>query len=256
MSVAFLTPAAHTDSVRSTSPSGHSAVARSPMERSAQAEGGRFEVRSGWNVAVGYTSKEQETELCTSTVGWADVSHLGKLELQASPEAMRAIVTEAAGGASLELGRATRAGYVWWLPLTLSRTLVVCEAAEAAGLKRRLTEAASESSGHASVADVTSVFAALTLAGPLAREVFARFCAIDLRPAVTPVAGLRPGSIARQPGLIVREDENRFLFLFGWAVGEYMWTVVADAARHLGGGPVGLDALPLHPQPSPEPPGA
>jgi heterotetrameric sarcosine oxidase gamma subunit len=253
VSLDFLTPALMVDGAGPANPSSHSPVARSPMERSAQAEGASFEVRSGWNVAVGYTSREQETDLCTTTVGWSDISHLGKLELQASPEAMRAIVTEAAGGASLELGHATRAGYVWWLPLTASRTLVVCEAADAPGLKRRLSEAASKSPGHASVADVTSVFAALTLVGPLAREVFARFCAVDLRPAVTPVAALRPGSIARQPGLIVREDENRFLFLFGWAVGEYMWTVVADAARHLGGGPVGLDALSLHPQPTAEP---
>ena len=30
--------------------------------------------------------------------------------------------------------------------------------------------------------------------------------------------------------------------LFGAALGEYVWTVVADAAGHLGGGPVGADA--------------
>jgi sarcosine oxidase subunit gamma len=250
VSLDFLTPARAVDSAGAANAS--DPVARSPMERSAQSDGARFEVRSGWNVATGYTVSEQETGLCASTVGWADVSHLGKLELQASPEAMGAIVAEAAGGASLELGHATRAGHVWWLPLTRSRTLVVCEAADTEGLKRRLTEAAGQSPGHASVADVTSVFAALTLVGPLAREVFARFCAIDLRPAVTPVGALRPGSIARQPGLIVREDEDRFLCLFGWAVGEYMWTVVSDAARHLGGGPVGLDALASHPQPSAE----
>ena len=83
----------------------------------------------------------------------------------------------------------------------------------------------------------------MTLVGPLAREVFARFCAVDLRPQVTPVTGLRPGSIARQPGLIVREAEDRYLFLFGWAVGQYMWTVVEDAGVHLGGRPVGLATL-------------
>jgi hypothetical protein len=27
--------------------------------------------------------------------------------------------------------------------------------------------------------------------------------------------------------------------LFGAAVGQYVWTVVEDAARHLGGGPAG-----------------
>jgi hypothetical protein len=34
---------------------------------------------------------------------------------------------------------------------------------------------------------------------------------------------------------VLREDEDRFLMLFGWALGEYMWTVVADAAESLGG---------------------
>jgi len=31
--------------------------------------------------------------------------------------------------------------------------------------------------------------------------------------------------------------------LFGAALGQYVWTVVADAAESLGGGPVGVDAL-------------
>jgi len=42
---------------------------------------------------------------------------------------------------------------------------------------------------------------------------------------------------------VLREDEDRFLMLFGWALGEYMWTVVVDAAQSLGGAPVGVDAL-------------
>jgi heterotetrameric sarcosine oxidase gamma subunit len=238
MSLDFLRPAAGVPGATGASP-----VARSSMEGSAKAAGARFRAQDGWNLAVGYSTSEQEAEFCASTVGWADVSHLGKLELQAAPDTMGSIVAAVAGGASLELGQATRVAGAWWLPLTASRTLIVCEPGDAAGLQQRLEQAAAEAPEHAGVADVSSTFAALTLAGPLAREVFARFCAVDLRPAVTPVAALRPGSIARQPGLIVREDEDRFLFLFGWAVGEYMWMVVEDAARHLGGGPVGLDAL-------------
>jgi len=45
------------------------------------------------------------------------------------------------------------------------------------------------------------------------------------------------------PGAILREAEERYLMLFGAALGRYVWTVVADAALHLGGAPVGVDAL-------------
>jgi heterotetrameric sarcosine oxidase gamma subunit len=202
-------------------------VARSPMERQAAAAGARFELRDGWNIAVAYGSPDQEAQAGGPAAAWADVSHLGKLELQGNG------VCERAG---LELGRASRRGDGWWCPLTPDRALVICDASELAAAREQVPE-------DASAVDVTTVFAALTLVGPLSREVFARFCAIDLRSQVTPVGGLRPGSIARQPGVILREAPERYLFLFGWAIGQYMWTVVADAARHLGGRPLGMDAL-------------
>jgi heterotetrameric sarcosine oxidase gamma subunit len=219
-------------------------VARSPMERAARAAGARFETRDGWSVAVGYTSLEQEREACRRAAGWADVSHLGKLELHASSaEDLSAVVAQVAGGASLELGTATRAADAWWLPLTAERAVVVCEAGAVGGLRERLEEAAGAASRTFSIVDATCKFGALTLVGPLAREVFARFTAIDLRPKATPVGAVRPGSIARGPGLLVREAEERFLFLFGAALGAYMWETVADAGAHLGGAPVGAEAL-------------
>ena len=49
--------------------------------------------------------------------------------------------------------------------------------------------------------------------------------------------------MARTPGAVLREGEDRWLMLFGAALGQYVWTVVADAAESLGGGPVGADAL-------------
>jgi heterotetrameric sarcosine oxidase gamma subunit len=218
-------------------------VARSPMEHAARAAGGRFETRDGWNVAVGYASLEQEREACRRAAGWADVSHLGKLEIHASADDLAAIVADAAGDAALELGSATRAADAWWLPLTHERALVVCEASAVAGLRERLEAAAGNASRPVTIVDATSKYAALTLVGPLAREVFARFSAIDLRPQVLPVAGFRPGSIARSPGLLVREGDDRFLLMIGWALGQYLWQTVADAGRHLGGAPVGLEAL-------------
>ncbi len=203
------------------------ALARSPMESQARAAGARFEDRDGWNVAVGYGTPEQESAARSTTAGWCDVSHLGKLELQGTGVTRRA---------ELELGTATRHDGAWWCPLTPDRVLVICDPGRLAAAREQVPDGVD-------VVEVTTVFAAMTLVGPLSREVFARFCAADLRPKVTPIAGLQPVSIARQPGVIVREDEDRFLFLFGWAVAQYMWTVVDDAARHLGAEPVGVDAL-------------
>jgi heterotetrameric sarcosine oxidase gamma subunit len=238
VSLAFLSPSA-------------GALSRSPMERQAAAAGASFEERDGWNVAVRIDGLEAERERARSTVGFADLSHLGKVELQAPADALEAIA-----GVDLELGAATPMGgaapapaaasvpaAAWWCPYTPTRALALCAPAALPALRNRLQEAAADHEGLTSVIDVTTAFAAIAIGGPLAREVFARFTAIDLRDQITPVRGFRPGSVGRTPGAILREGEQRWLMLFGAALGQYMWTVVADAAESLGGGPVAADAL-------------
>jgi glycine cleavage system aminomethyltransferase T len=191
---------------------GTDVLARSPMEALAVDAGARMEARDGWNVAVSYPAAS-----FGASVSWCDTSHLPKLQLQGGLDD------------SLPFGTAVRRDGAWWCRLTASRALVI-------GAPPDVPEALE-------AVDVTSVFASLTIAGPLARECFARFCALDLRPTVTPVGALRPGSIARQPGTLICEAEDRYLILFGWATAEYVWSVVADAADRLGGGPVGIDQL-------------
>jgi glycine cleavage system aminomethyltransferase T len=191
----------------------HVPVARSPMEAKAIAAGARMERRDGWNVAVAFDGPDH-----AAVVGFADVSFLPKVELQGD-----------VGGTPD--GRARRQDGAWHCILTPSRKLIIGGGGETDG-----------------GLDVTGSYCALTLVGPQARETIARFCALDLRPQVTPVGGLRPGSVARTPGLVIREDEDRYLLLAGSAFGEYLWTVVADAAGHLGGGPIGVDALPQLPE--------
>jgi glycine cleavage system aminomethyltransferase T len=222
MSLAFLSP-------------GAAAVAKSPMEPGTVAAGATIEARDGWNVATSFSDPETERALCDSSVGFADVSHLGKLELQGDVSAIT--------GHDLELGRALRADGAWWCPYSAERAVVLCSPADTAALRDRLTASAAGANGLSSVIDTTTSQGSMTILGPLARECFARFTAIDLRPTITPVHAFRPGSVARTGGAILCEAPDRFLMLFGAALGQYVWTVVADAAGHLGGGPVGVDAL-------------
>jgi hypothetical protein len=185
-------------------PAATDVVARSPMERQARAAGARFELRDGWNVATWFPDESR----ARATVAFSDCSHIRKYELQGDLR-------------PLDLGRATVDGDQTWLPMTPTRALILGGGLPAGAL------------------DVTTGFGALRLAGPLARETFARFTAIDLRLQVTRPGDWRPGSVARTPGGILCEAEDRFLMLFGAALGQYVWTVVEDAARHLGGGPAG-----------------
>jgi glycine cleavage system aminomethyltransferase T len=217
-SLAFLSP-------------GRGGVAKSPMEPGTVAAGATIENRDGWNVAVAFPDEERSI----STVGFADLSHLGKIEVQGDVAAIT--------GHELELGRALRAEGAWWCPYSAQRAVVLCSPGDTAALRDRLHASAAGANGLASVVDTTTSQGAMTILGPLARETFARFTAIDLRPSVTPPLAFRPGSVARTGGAILCEAPDRYLMLFGAALGQYVWTVVADAAEHLGGGPVGVDAL-------------
>ena len=79
-------------------------VARSPMERSAAHAGARFELRDGWNVAVGYDAGRHRAPGAPRHGGWADCSHLAQARA-AGPARLSAIVA-ACRWCRLELGTA------------------------------------------------------------------------------------------------------------------------------------------------------
>jgi heterotetrameric sarcosine oxidase gamma subunit len=234
VSLAFLTPPANGEVA---------VIARSPMEHLAQEAGAQIVARDGWNVALRYGDPAIELRRVSESVGFSDRSSMVKLELQGEPDALAAIVAQVAGGLTLERGLATRSEGTWWCPVTPARMLVLSEPPFGSAVHAAVLEAMAQAPRTTTVADLTCGLAALCLIGPSARELLARFCALDVRPAVTPVTGFRPGSVARTPGYVLVEADDRLLLLVGWALGEYLWEVVADAAEALHGGPLGAEAL-------------
>lgn len=236
MSLEFLAP----DATRPHD--GAAPTARSPLEPLLERAGARFAARDGWSVATGFGSPDAELEGCRSAVALADRSQLGKLELQGGARAIEEIVAQAGDGARLGPGVAARAADAWWCPITAERVLVLTEPARTPGTRARLEELTGDGA-PASLTEVTAALAAIAVVGPLARDLFARLTALDLRPRELSEGEFRPGSVARVPAMVLRERGERFLLLCGAAQAAYVWTVAADAGGPLGGAFAGAEAL-------------
>ncbi len=216
---------------------------RSPIEWAHRDAGAVAGERAGWSLVADYGDPAAESAACERSVGVADLSCLGKLELQAAPTVVAAIVAGVAGGTTLTLGQAARHEDVWWCPITAGRVMAVT-APEATARVRDSLQAAASGEPFASVQELTTALGSNAVVGPLAREAFARSTALDMRPSAFGDAAFAPVSVARVPGMVLRTGADSFLHLFGAGYAQYVWTVFADAAEHLGGRAVGVDALP------------
>jgi glycine cleavage system aminomethyltransferase T len=236
MSFEFLAP-----DEAAAAPGGPRPLARSQIEWAHLDAGANLREHHGWNVVADYGDPAREAEACRATVGVADASFLGKIELESDRDTVARIVSELAGGATLELGLAVRHEETWWCPITVERVLAVTQPDRTAGVREALERTAS--SGFASVTELTAAHGSNLVVGPLARECFARATALDMRPQSLPEAGFAPVSVARTPGMVLRSEGDRFLHLFGAGYAQYNWTVFVDSAEHLGGRAVGMDAI-------------
>jgi glycine cleavage system aminomethyltransferase T len=222
---------------------GEAPPARSPIEWVHSRAGARIATRAGWRVVAGYDANGAEADACRRSVGIADLSFLGKLELQGEPDDVAAIVAELAGGARLAPGRAERTDGTWWCPISPDRVLAVTDPGSTVAVRDALESAAEGRARFVSVLELTTALSSNAVVGPLARETFARATALDLRPQRFAEAAFAPVSVARVPGMILRERGDRFLHLFGAGYASYVWTVFTDAAEQLGGRAVGTEAV-------------
>jgi glycine cleavage system aminomethyltransferase T len=85
------------------------------------------------------------------------------------------------------------------------------------------------------VLDQTGALSILAIVGPEAPSVLRRMTHLHHFPASGDVAHV---------GAHVLEQEGGYWILFPQEYGHYLWEVAIDTAEPLGGGPIGVDAIP------------
>jgi glycine cleavage system aminomethyltransferase T len=181
-------------------------VARSAAERLFRAADAIFEERDGWLVA---TSVPREAEHA-ARVGIADLSHLGALDVRPAPS------TDLTGDG------------VTTYRLSPRRALVLYPQSARAAVGQQV-------GGEALVIDMTAAYTVLALTGPEARALVARLTHLHHFPS--------GGEIAHVTGHVLPAGSG-YRVVVAQELGHYVAEVALDCAAALGGGLVGIDALP------------
>jgi glycine cleavage system aminomethyltransferase T len=207
------------DAVRAWDP-GDGVTLRSAMHERFRAAGATFARRGAWLVPAAVPGEPERL----TRVGFADASHLGKVELRGG---------EAPAGGPDRAVVAAGPG----------RWLVLCHPGARAGV-------VAEADGRALAADLTGAWSLLVLAGPEAGRLLRRLGPVAEVPGAGPLAGVPARVLERAGALWV---------LVAAEYAQHGFDAVADACAPLGGGPAGLDAvlaLTGDPLLAPEPAGA
>jgi glycine cleavage system aminomethyltransferase T len=186
-------------------------LARSSLDRHQRDAGATFAERDGWLVPTSIPGESEHL----STVGIADLSHLGKLELSRAASAPDQPVS---GSGVVAVHR-----------ISPRRSLVLCETARTTALHQSLAE-------QGGVLDVSAALGVLALVGPEAQTLIRRLTHLHEIPASGELAHVNTVHLLARP-------DGGVLLVFPQEYGHYLWEVVVDRAEPLGGGPVGVNAI-------------
>ncbi len=181
-------------------------VARSAAERLFAAAGAIFDERDGWRVPT----IVPDTEAHLETVGIADLSHVGTLDVRPAPAA-----------------DLTGAGVTTYR-VSPRRALVLYPQSARKAVGEQLAP-------DALVIDATAAYTVLAITGPQARALIARLTHLHHFPS--------GGEIAHVTGHVLPAGAG-YRIVVAQEYGHYVAEVALDCAAALGGGLVGVDALP------------
>ncbi|HVF78505.1 MAG TPA: hypothetical protein VNA28_09420 [Solirubrobacteraceae bacterium] len=194
--------------------------------------------RDGHTVATSYGSVPGEIAVCMKSVGLADRSDFGTLELRGDQNLLDRALVARLGDPPVAPGTGRRLRSVWYLRLDQRRALLV-------GPHGALASGPPIGKGRDRAdlphKDIGPTVVTLSLIGPRAARL--------LTAAGLP-GELAIGAVSRDPGdpsiiAIIRESPRRFLVLVRASAADALWTRLLAAGEPLGAAFVGLDALTL-----------
>jgi len=182
----------------------------------------------GWEAAEQFTSPDDEARRVREGVGLSDVSWLGKLDVKGKDAKTKSQIPNS--------------GFVW--RLAQGHWLVTCEPQDLDGAWEDL-ERLSATTDCLHATDVTSVYAALLLAGPRSRDILHKLTEIDVSDAAMPNLSCSQTGLAHVHAIVLRQDMGDvlgYLLLVGREYGEYVWDTLMQAGQEEGIVPFGLTA--------------
>ena len=203
----------------------------------------------GWQLPLHYGDVDGEAVWLRESVGVSDVSPIGKVRAvgEGVAQAVGSLVQGAADqpiGAVVE-GNSTlpRGGKLLSVRLAHDEYLLLTPAGESASAIAALGVGAS---GCVYAVDVTSGLCGVAIAGPATQALMSRITDVNTSPAALPDLTGVQSRFADVQGLLLRRDVDGIAMYQLYAsreFGEYLWEVLVETARYLGGGPVGTQAL-------------
>lgn len=185
-------------------------VARSAVDRLYRAAGATFTERDGWLVPTKVPGEGDRL----ARVGIADLSHLGKLDVRPAPRVVHSLQQSVAGSTCYRLSP--------------RRALLFFPEAARGAVAAALDDAAF-------VVDATAAYTVLGLSGPDARALLSRLTHLHVFPSGGEVAHVTAHVLPSGSGyrIVVAQE-----------LGHYLAELACTCAEELGGGLVGVDALP------------
>jgi glycine cleavage system aminomethyltransferase T len=210
----------------------------SPVPATCLAAGARLAERDGRAVAAHYGSVPAEIAVCMKSVGLADRSDLGTLDLRGATSLLDRALSDRLGDPPVAPGAARRLREVWYLRVDARRALLVgTPAALACGPTIGRGSDRADMSCH----DIGASVAIVSVIGPRAGRLMAGAGLPD---------DLAIGAIGRDPEdpsviAILRESQRRILVLVKAPAIDALWSRLLAAGEPLGAAFVGCDALTL-----------